>query len=64
MSFVSIQNEDEHNAQDDSPVCRVLRSYFASQQERENEIERQRGAALITQMPRDLTGGNDVVQEG
>lgn len=64
MSFVSIQNGDEHNAQDDSPVCRVLRSYFTSQRERDEEIERQRGAAFTTQNPLALTGGNDVVQEG
>lgn len=42
MSFVNTNNGDE---QDNSPVCVVLRRYFASQRERENEIERQRGAA-------------------
>ena len=64
MSFVNNTNEIEHNEHDNSPVCVVLRRYFATQRERQNEIERQRGAAFATQNPLALTGGNDVVQEG
>lgn len=64
MSFVSTQNGSEHNAHEDSPVCRVLRQYFESLQAFHNTVLEQRERAAGLQNPLAMTGGNDVVQEG
>jgi hypothetical protein len=56
--YDNMNNSNEH---DNSPVCVVLTRYFQSQKKRNEQIEelRQQGSGS-----RDLTGGNDVVQEG
>jgi len=64
MSFVNTSNGDEQNEHDNSPVCRVLRRYFAEQQRRMQEIENLRRDNLELQIPSAQIGGNDVVQEG